>query len=53
MSGLLVSVLMSVYNGDQFLCEAVESILRQSLRDLELIVINDGSTDPTARMLDE
>jgi hypothetical protein len=53
MSGPLVSVLMSVYNGDQFLCEAIESILGQSLRDLELIVVNDGSTDATARMLDE
>lgn len=53
MSGPLVSVLMSVYNGDQFLCEAVESILCQTLRDLELIVVNDGSTDTTAKMLDE
>lgn len=53
MSGPLVSVLMSVYNGDQFLREAVESILCQSLRDLELIVIDDGSTDATAEILDD
>lgn len=47
----IVSVLMSVYNGEQFLCDAIESILFQSLRDLELIVVNDGSTDATAEIL--
>ncbi len=49
----LVSVLMSAYNGERFLRGAVESILRQSLRDLELIVINDGSTDATGEILDK
>lgn len=48
-----VSVLMSAYNSEQFLCEAVESILYQSFRDLELIVIDDGSTDATAKLLDK
>jgi cellulose synthase/poly-beta-1,6-N-acetylglucosamine synthase-like glycosyltransferase len=51
MSAPVVSIVMSVYNGEQFLRESVESILRQSLRDLELIVINDGSTDATTEML--
>lgn len=41
----LVSVLMPVYNGGIFLKESIDSILRQSYRELELIIINDGSED--------
>ena len=41
----LVSVLMSVYNGAGFLCEAVESILGQTFQDFEFLIINDASTD--------
>ncbi|MGA2071910.1 MAG: glycosyltransferase [Terriglobia bacterium] len=48
----LVSVVMSVFNGECFLREAVESILAQSLRDFEFIIIDDGSTDRSASMLD-
>lgn len=40
-----VSVLMSVYNGERYLKEAVESILNQTFRDFEFIIIDDGSTD--------
>jgi len=47
-----VSVLMSVYNGEQFLSEAVESILDQTYRDFEFIVVNDGSTDGTQNILE-
>jgi hypothetical protein len=48
----LVSVLMSVLNGEGFLAEAVESILNQSFSDFELIVINDGSTDSSGAILE-
>src|ERR1017187_8745096 len=48
----MVSVVMSVFNGEQFLAEAVESILDQSFSDFEFIVINDGSTDRSGAMLD-
>ena len=47
-----VSVLMPVYNGECFLKEAVDSILGQSFEDLELIIIDDGSTDQTPEILD-
>jgi glycosyltransferase involved in cell wall biosynthesis len=47
-----VSVLMSVYNGEQFLAEAVESILHQTYRDFEFIIVNDGSTDGTSSILE-
>jgi hypothetical protein len=43
---------MSVFNGERFLHEAIESILSQSFRDLEFIIINDGSTDGTSGILD-
>ena len=43
----LVSVLMSVHNDARFLGEAIESVLDQTLSDLELIVVDDASTDAT------
>jgi hypothetical protein len=47
-----VSVVMSVLNGERYLSEAVESILNQTFRDFEFIIINDGSTDRTATILE-
>jgi hypothetical protein len=43
---------MSVFNGARFLREAVDSVLGQSFRDFEFIIINDGSTDGSAVILD-
>jgi glycosyltransferase involved in cell wall biosynthesis len=40
----LVTVLMSVYNGEKYLAEAIESILSQTFMDFEFLIINDGST---------
>ena len=48
----IVSVVMSVYNGERFLREAVESILDQSFREFEFIIIDDGSDDRSASILD-
>ena len=47
----VVSALMSVYNGERFLAAAIHSILGQTLGDLELIVVDDGSTDGTLALL--
>jgi len=44
---------MPTYNGERFLRPAIESILNQTFRDFELIVIDDGSTDSTPRILAE
>jgi Glycosyl transferase family 2 len=47
-----VSVTMPVHNGERFLRAAVDSVLSQTFRDFELIIVNDGSTDGTAALLD-
>src|SRR5574337_525468 len=48
-----ISVVMPTYNGERFLRAALESILGQSFRDFEVIVIDDGSTDSTPAILRE
>jgi hypothetical protein len=53
MSPPTVSVVMSVFNGQTFLSEAIESILDQTYRDYEFVIIDDGSTDKTVEILAE
>ena len=49
----LVSVLLPVYNGVAYIEDAVRSILDQSYGNIELIIINDGSSDDSAKVLDQ
>ena len=51
MNDVKISVIMSVYNGEEYLAEAIDSVLGQSFSDFELIVINDCSTDGTSEIL--
>lgn len=46
-----VSVIMAVYNGEQYLAEAIESILQQTFSDFEFIIVDDGSSDTTPQIL--
>lgn len=45
-----VSVIVPVYNGEKYLAEALESIRRQDYRPLEVVVVDDGSTDRTGEV---
>jgi glycosyltransferase involved in cell wall biosynthesis len=49
----LVSVIIPTYNRGWVLTEAVDSVLAQDFRDFELIIVDDGSTDDTPRLLEE
>ncbi|MGC1473624.1 MAG: glycosyltransferase [Psychroserpens sp.] len=46
-----ISVLMSVYNGENYLSEAIKSVLAQTYRDFEFIIYDDASTDGSSRIL--
>lgn len=46
-----ISVLLPVYNGEEYISEALTSILDQSNVDLEVVVINDGSTDSSSEII--
>ena len=48
-----VSIIIPCYNVERYVRECVESVLNQSLRDIEIIIVNDGSTDGTGEILRE
>jgi glycosyltransferase involved in cell wall biosynthesis len=53
MTSPAVSVVTAVYNGERYLLTSLESVLCQESVDFECVVVNDGSTDASGRMLDE
>lgn len=48
-----ISVIIPIYNMDRYLRECLDSVLSQTLKELEIICVNDGSTDYTQLILDE
>lgn len=48
----LVSIVVPVFNGERYLAEAIESVLAQTYRPLEVIVVDDGSTDASRQVVD-
>ena len=44
----MISVIMPAYNAARFIESSAESVLAQTCKELELIIVNDGSTDDTA-----
>lgn len=48
----IISVVMSVYNGEKYLNEAIDSVLNQTFKNFEFIIINDGSTDKSFQIID-
>ncbi len=49
----IISVAMPVFNGEKYLEQAIDSILNQSFEEFEFIIINDGSTDNSLKILQE
>ncbi len=49
---MLISIIIPVYNAQEYIEECVKSVLSQTYKDIELLLINDGSTDKTGEMLD-
>ncbi len=50
---VLVSVLMGSYNHEKYIAEAVENVLNQTFPDLELVIVDDGSTDNSPKIIQE
>ena len=53
MSKILVSVVIPIYNSEPFLAKCIESVLYQSYKHLELILVNDGSKDGSGQICDD
>lgn len=49
----LVSIIIPVYNAEQFLTETIESAINQTYRNWEIVIVNDGSTDKSAGIIED
>ena len=53
MNEQLISIIVAVYNVEKYLNKCVESIINQTYRELEIILVDDGSKDNSGKMCDE
>ena len=49
----MVSIIVPIYNVEQYISKCIESILAQTYRDFELILVDDGSPDNCGKICDE
>ena len=48
-----ISVIVPVYNAERFLQECIDSLLHQTKDDVEIVLVNDGSTDNSKKIIEE
>jgi glycosyltransferase involved in cell wall biosynthesis len=53
MADMKITVVIPVYNGEKYIAQCIENVLCQTYKDIEIIVVNDGSTDRTAEIAAE
>ena len=49
----LISIVIPTYNRSAMIVDAIHSVLSQPMKDVEILVVDDGSTDPTRQVLEE
>ena len=47
----LISIIINVYNSEKYIKKCLDSIINQTYKNLEILIINDGSTDKTLKMM--
>jgi len=47
----LISIIIPVYNGEKYLAETIDSVIKQTYTNWELLIVNDGSTDNTKKVI--
>ena len=53
MKNIKISVIIPVYNVEKYIIECIESIINQTFKDIEIIVVNDGSKDNSIKIVEE
>ena len=46
-----ISIILTTYNGQRFIKDTIDSILKQTLSDFQFIIVNDGSVDETEKII--
>lgn len=49
----MISIIMPVYNSEKYVSDAIESVCNQSYKNWELLIVNDGSTDHSSKIIDD
>lgn len=53
MQSTLISVIVPIYNVEKYICRCVDSILNQTYKNIEIILVDDGSPDNCPKICDE